>query len=181
MSHFASLYPKCLICKVRGWLLSLLPGLTYSHPLVFTGDWFQEGPSRIPKFKDAQVPYIKWHSRVSLVAQWLRICLPMQGTRVRALIQEDPTCRGATKPVLNLCSRACEPQLLSLCSTARKPQLLSPRATTTEARAPRAHAPQQREATAMRSPCTTMKSSPLSPQLEKACAWQRRHNAAKNK
>ena len=23
----------------------------------------------------------------------------MQGTRVRALIQEDPTCRGATKPV----------------------------------------------------------------------------------
>ena len=35
----------------------------------------------------------------SLVAQWLRICLPMQGTRVRALVWEDPTCRGATKPV----------------------------------------------------------------------------------
>ena len=35
----------------------------------------------------------------SLVAQWLRICLPMQGTRVRALAQEDPTCRRATKPV----------------------------------------------------------------------------------
>ena len=35
----------------------------------------------------------------SLVAQWLRIHLPMQGTRVRALVQEDPTCRGATKPV----------------------------------------------------------------------------------
>ena len=35
----------------------------------------------------------------SLVAQWLRIRLPMQGTRVRALVQEDPTCRGATKPV----------------------------------------------------------------------------------
>ena len=29
----------------------------------------------------------------SLVAQWLRICLPMQGTRVRALVWEDPTCR----------------------------------------------------------------------------------------
>ena len=26
-------------------------------------------------------------------------CLPMQGTRVRALVQEDPTCRGATKPM----------------------------------------------------------------------------------
>ena len=35
----------------------------------------------------------------SLVAQWLRICLPMQGTRVRALVWEDPTCRGAAKPV----------------------------------------------------------------------------------
>ena len=36
--------------------------------------------------------------RASLVAQWLRICLPMQETRVRAL-REDPTCRGATGPV----------------------------------------------------------------------------------
>ena len=35
----------------------------------------------------------------SLVAQWLRICLPMQGTRVQALVWEDPTCRGETKPV----------------------------------------------------------------------------------
>ena len=35
----------------------------------------------------------------SLVAQWLRIRLPMQGTRVQALVREDPTCHGATKPV----------------------------------------------------------------------------------
>ena len=39
----------------------------------------------------------------SLVAQWLRICLPMQGTRVRALVWEDPTCRGATRPVSHNC------------------------------------------------------------------------------
>ena len=39
----------------------------------------------------------------SLVAQWLRVCLPMQGTRVRALVWEDPTCRGATKPVSHNC------------------------------------------------------------------------------
>ena len=38
-------------------------------------------------------------SGASLVAQWLRICLPMQGTRVRALVLEDPTCHGAAKPV----------------------------------------------------------------------------------
>ena len=37
--------------------------------------------------------------RDSLVVQWLRIRLPMQGTRVQALVQEDPTCCGATKPV----------------------------------------------------------------------------------
>ena len=33
----------------------------------------------------------------SLVAQWLRLRLPVQGTAVRALVREDPTCRGATK------------------------------------------------------------------------------------
>ena len=37
--------------------------------------------------------------RASLVAQWLRVRLPMQGTRVRALVREDPTCRRATKLV----------------------------------------------------------------------------------
>ena len=35
----------------------------------------------------------------SLVVQWLRICLPVQGTRVQALVQEDPTCCGTTKPL----------------------------------------------------------------------------------
>ncbi|KAJ8788993.1 hypothetical protein J1605_022399 [Eschrichtius robustus] len=35
----------------------------------------------------------------SLVAQWLRIRLPLQGTRVRALVRENPTCCRATKPV----------------------------------------------------------------------------------
>ena len=39
----------------------------------------------------------------SLVAQWLRVCLLMQGTRVRALAWEDPTCRGAAGPVSHNC------------------------------------------------------------------------------
>ena len=38
-------------------------------------------------------------NRASLVAQWLRVCLLMQGTRVRALVWEDPTCHGAAGPV----------------------------------------------------------------------------------
>ena len=52
--------------------------------------------------------------RASLVVQWLRVCLPMQGTRVRALVWEDPTCCGATKPVSHnywaCASEACAPQ-----------------------------------------------------------------------
>ena len=52
----------------------------------------------------------------------------MQGTWVRSLVREDPTCCGATKPV---------------CPRARVPQLLSPHAATTEASMPTAHAPQQ--------------------------------------
>ena len=50
----------------------------------------------------------------SLVVQWLRIRLPMQGTRVRALVREDPTCHGATGPVSHnywaCASGACAPQ-----------------------------------------------------------------------
>ena len=33
------------------------------------------------------------------VVQWLRICLPMQGTQVPSLVWEYPTCRRATKPM----------------------------------------------------------------------------------
>ena len=65
--------------------------------------------------------------RVSLVAQWLRIHLPMQGTRVRALVQEDPTYRRATKPVCHNCW-ACALEPMSYNYWAHEPQLLSPRA-----------------------------------------------------
>ena len=61
------------------------------------------------------------------MAQWLRIRLPMQGTRVQALVWEDPTCV----------------EQLSPCATTTEPALQSPRATTTEAHMPRARAPQQ--------------------------------------
>ena len=74
----------------------------------------------------------------SLVAQWLRIRLPMQGTWVRSLVWEDPTCHGATKPMHHN-YWACALEL------AREPQLLSPRATTTEAHMPRARALQQKQ------------------------------------
>ena len=53
-------------------------------------------------------------------AVWLRICLPVQGT----LVWEDLTCRRAPKPASH--------------------NYWSPRATTTEARVPRARAPQEK-------------------------------------
>ena len=49
--------------------------------------------------KDSKIFLSRIQPGASLVAQWLRIRLPMQGTRVRALVWEDPTCRGTTKPV----------------------------------------------------------------------------------
>ena len=56
----------------------------------------------------------------SLVVQWLRILLAMQGTRIWFLVQEDPTCHGANKPVHhNDWACAPEPVLQSPCSTIR--------------------------------------------------------------
>ena len=90
---------------------------------------------------------------ISQVAQRLRIRLPMQGTGLQALVWEDPTRRGATKPV---------------CHNYWSPRAQSPRSTT-------------REATTMKRPRTATKSSPRPPQPEKARAQQPRPNAAKNK
>ena len=46
------------------------------------------------KFEDKNIK-----NGASLVVQWLGVFLPTQGTRVRALAREDPTCRGAAEPV----------------------------------------------------------------------------------
>ena len=78
-------------------------------------------------------------ARASLVVQWLRIHLPVQGTWVRALVQEFPTCRGVTKSVSHTYWSPCA---WSPCSVTR-------------------------ETTAMRSSHTATRSSPCSPQLEK--------------
>ena len=33
------------------------------------------------------------------MVQWLGICLPVQGTQIQSLLQEDFTCWGEAKPV----------------------------------------------------------------------------------
>ena len=68
---------------------------------------------------------IKISSGTSLLAQWLRICLPVQGTWVQSLLREGPTCHGATKPVHhNYWACALEP--VSHNYWAHEPQLLKP-------------------------------------------------------
>ena len=93
--------------------------LTYCNLQV----WFLE-KSVPPLTRWTQRP-LKTKMRASLVAQWLRIHLPMQGTRVRALVREDPTCRGATEPVHHY-YWACALEPASHNYWARVPQLLKP-------------------------------------------------------
>ena len=64
-------------------------------------------------------------ARASLVVQWLRICLPVQGKQVPPLIWEESTCLGAAHPV-QLCNSPCAPQLLSLCPPAWVPRACAP-------------------------------------------------------
>ena len=98
----------------------------------------------------------------SLVAQWLRIRLPVQETRVRALVQEDPTWGRATKPMChNYWACALEPashnywaHMLQLWKPTHLELVLHNK----------------------RSPHTATKSGPSSPQLEKARAQQLRPN-----
>ena len=84
----------------------------------------------------------------------------MQETRVWSL-----TPGGAHMPWNNW-ARA--PQLLSLCSRAQKLQLLSPCATTTDARAPGAHAPQWEKPPQWGAHTLQLESSLGLPQLEKS-------------
>ena len=77
------------------------------------------------KIKWGSLLQVRSQNRVSLVAQWLRIHLPMQGTQVRALVQEDPTCCGATKP-LHHDYWACALEPTSHNFWAYMPQLLKP-------------------------------------------------------
>ena len=72
-------------------------------------------------------PFWKQISQTSLVVEWIRIQLPMQGTRFQFLFWEDSTYRDAAKPMHHD---------YWACFRARQPQLLKPFC-------PRAHAPQQ--------------------------------------
>ena len=81
--------------------------------LIKGGIWSQRHTWR----KDGR---LKAKEKTSLVVQWIRICLPTQGTWVQSLVREDPTCGGARKLVHQKRSRACAPST----ATDRTPHLL---------------------------------------------------------
>ena len=61
--------------------------------------WVLAFHTRYKPLENRKMKTEKEGCEASLVAQWLRIRLPIQGTQVRALVREDPTCREVTKPV----------------------------------------------------------------------------------
>ena len=85
-----SLFPPSFLLSFLPSFLSLFlflsPSLPLSHSLSSSSGckWYC---------------VLNWGFQTSLVVQWLRIRLPMQRTRVWALVREDPTCRRATKPI----------------------------------------------------------------------------------
>ena len=72
------------------------PSVMWLYSLMFWDHLYPMGWKREKRSRGSSKTSI---SGASLVARWLRIRLPMQGIRVRALVQEDPTCHGATKPL----------------------------------------------------------------------------------
>ena len=107
----------------------------------------------------------------SLVVQWIRICLPMQGTQVGSWVQEDSACIGATKPEHhNYRTKTCT----ATCT-------LEPTSHNHWSPGARSLSSAAREASTMRSPCTTKKRNPRSLQLEKAHTKQWRPHAAEKK
>ena len=130
--------------------------------MTIKGQEYAMGARRLSHWTTREVPsniIFKKHFGTSLVAQWLRTRLPMQGTWVRALVREDPTCRGATKPVRHN-YWACALGPVSHNYWAHVPQLLKP---------------------GRLEPMLCNKRSPCSLQLEKAPAQQRRPNERSQK
>ena len=117
-----SLKDEASRCR-KSWCFSLSPSTDWMRPTHVRESNLLYS---VCEFKYLSHPKTPSHE-TSLVAQWLRIRLPMQGKQVRALVWEDPHAVEQLSPH----------------TTTTEPALQSPQATTTDACAPRARAPQQ--------------------------------------
>ena len=108
LSRLRSKPPSCLTWM---WPLTVLPASTITPLLVCSQHRSAVEPIKCHHQSDHIIPLLKtcqWlpphleqklKSWTPLVVQWLRIHLPTQGTWVCSLVQVDPTCLGAIKPV----------------------------------------------------------------------------------
>ena len=62
---------------------------------------------------------MKNYPGTSLGVQWLRVCLPMQGTWVQSLVREDPTCYGGNQALTPEVPKPVSPR--AWCSGDEKP------------------------------------------------------------
>ena len=125
-------------------LLGLIPGLGRSpgegkgYPLQYFG-LENSTDSAVHEVAKSWTQLSSFH----FTSQWIKICLPTQGTCVLSLVQEDPTYPRSTKPMSHYYQvHALDPRGYNY--RAHMPQLLSPRAATTEAHVPRTCAPQEK-------------------------------------
>ena len=112
---------------------------------------FQRKLNGFSLIKSSRMERKRCKRRTSLVARWLRICLPIQETQVWSWF--------GGRIHMSQSNWTCVPQLLSLCSRAHAPLQWSPNAAATAAHAPRACA-LQREAAAKRSLHTATRERP---------------------
>ena len=93
----------------HGWTLRALIMLSEISQIKKNTAWshlYVESKTTTTTKNQTHIRHQIW---ASLVAPWLGVCLPMQGTRVRALVWEDHACCGATGPVSHN-YWACAPQ-----------------------------------------------------------------------
>ena len=114
---------------------------------------------------------LKSFIRTSLVAQWIRIRLPMQGTRVRFLVWEDSTCYGTVKPVHNYWALALEPRSRNYWSPVSLEPMLHNKERHCHKQPTRSNEEEPLLA-ATRKTCTRINEDPAEPKIYKFHGWQ---------
>ena len=81
------------------WASTVVPRLKKPTPSPLTGSNKAAPPTACPEWSsNLSILWSKCKlSWTSVVAQWIKVYLPMQGTEVWSLVLEDPTCHRATK------------------------------------------------------------------------------------
>ena len=134
------------------------------NPRMLTG-WVHEDLATGFSEEEAVCGHNENEDKTSLVAQWSRKPLPMQGTQVRSLLREDTSCQGAAKPTHhNYWACALELKYHNCWSLCVLESVLCNK---------RSHSNENLH--------TAMKSSPHSPQLEKTCTQPWRPSATIDK